>query len=56
MDEVAFVYPPSRNNNDAHGRVIYVRAVVDPGGGITHACLSSSSKLMVQVSTVRHHV
>jgi hypothetical protein len=55
MDEVAIACPSGRNN-DAHGRAIYVGVVVDPSGGTTHACLSSSSKLMVQVSVVRHHL
>jgi hypothetical protein len=40
MDEVAVACPPACNNNDAHGRAIYVGAVVDPGGGTTYACSS----------------
>jgi hypothetical protein len=62
MDEVVVTCPPGRKNNDAHGWAIYIRAVVDPGGGTTHVCSSSSSKLMVRVSasattsrTLRHH-
>jgi hypothetical protein len=47
MDEVAVACPPGRNNNDARGRAIYVGAVTDLGGGTTHACSSSSSKLMI---------
>jgi hypothetical protein len=47
IDEVAVACPPSRNNNDVHGRAIYIGVIVDPGGGTTHACLSSSCKLMV---------
>jgi hypothetical protein len=56
MDEVAIACPPGRNNNEARGRVIYVGVVADASGGTTHACSSSSSKLMVQVSAVRHHL
>jgi hypothetical protein len=40
MDEVAVACPPACNNNDARGQAIYVRAVVDPGGGTTYACSS----------------
>jgi hypothetical protein len=40
MDEVAVACPPACNNNDARGRVIYVEAVADPGGGITYVCSS----------------
>jgi hypothetical protein len=40
MDEVAVACPPACNNNDARGRVIYVGAVADPGGGITYVCSS----------------
>jgi hypothetical protein len=40
MDEVAVVCPPACNNSDAHGRAIYVGAIVDPGGGTTYACSS----------------
>jgi hypothetical protein len=54
MDEVVVACPPGHNNNDAHGRAIYVGVIADPGGGTTHACSSSSSKLMIQVSAVRH--
>jgi hypothetical protein len=54
IDEVVVACPPGHNNNDAHGWAIYVGAVADPGGGTTHACSSSSSKLMIRVSTVRH--
>jgi hypothetical protein len=55
MNEVAVAYPSGRNNNDAHGQAIYVRAVANPGGDTTHACSSSSSKLMVRISAVHHH-
>jgi hypothetical protein len=40
MDEVAVACPPACNNSDARGRVIYVGAVVDLGGGTTYACSS----------------
>jgi hypothetical protein len=56
MDEVVVACPPGHNNNDAHGQAIYVRAVTDPGGGTTHACSSSSSKLIVRDSAIRHHL
>jgi hypothetical protein len=56
MDKVALPCPPGPNNNDARGQVIYIGAIADPGGGTTHACSSSSSKLMVQVSDIRHHL
>jgi hypothetical protein len=52
MGEVAIACPLDHNNNDAPGQAIYVRVVTDPDGGPTHACSSSSSKLMVQVSIV----
>jgi hypothetical protein len=55
MNEVAVAYPSGRNNNDAHGQAIYVRAVANPGGDTTHACSSSSSKLIVRISAVHHH-
>jgi hypothetical protein len=54
IDEVAIACPPGRNNNDARGRTIYVGVVADPSSGTTHACSSSSSKLMIQVSAVHH--
>jgi hypothetical protein len=56
MDKVVVACPPGCNNNDAHGRAIYVRVIADPGGGTTYAYSSSSSKLMVRVSAVRHHL
>jgi hypothetical protein len=37
MDEVAVVCPPSCNNSDARGQVIYVGAIADPGDGSTYA-------------------
>jgi hypothetical protein len=40
MDEVAVACPPACNNNDAHGRAIYVGAVADLGGGTTYTCSS----------------
>jgi hypothetical protein len=40
MDEVAVACPPASNNNGTRGRVIYVGAVADPGGGTTYACSS----------------
>jgi hypothetical protein len=40
MDEVVVACPPACNNSDAHGRAIYVGAVVDPSGGTTYACSS----------------
>jgi hypothetical protein len=48
------ICPPGHNNNDARGRAIYVEAVADSGGDITHACSSLSSKLMVWVIAIRH--
>jgi hypothetical protein len=56
MDEVVVACPLGRNNNDTRGRAIYVGAITDPGGGTTCACSSSSSKLMVRVSAIRHHL
>jgi hypothetical protein len=56
MDKVAIACPPGHNNNDAHDQAIYIGAITDPGGGTTHACSSSSSKLMVRVSAIRHHL
>jgi hypothetical protein len=47
MDKVVVACPPGRNNNDAHGRVIYIGVITDLGGGTTHAYSSSSSKLMI---------
>jgi hypothetical protein len=47
MDEVAVVYPPGHNNNDACSRTIYVGVVADLDGDTTHACSSLLSKLMV---------
>jgi hypothetical protein len=41
---------------DAITITLMVRAVVDPGGGTTHAYSSLSSKLMVWVSAIRHHL
>jgi hypothetical protein len=55
MDEVAVACPSDRNN-DAGGRAIYVGAITNLGSGTTHACLSSSSKLMARVSAVRHYL
>jgi hypothetical protein len=61
MDEAAVACPLGRNNcplghnnNDAHCQAIYVEAVADSGGGTTHACSSSSNKLMIRVSIVCH--
>jgi hypothetical protein len=56
MDEVVVACPLAHNNNDCCSWAIYVRAIVDPGGDATQACSSSSNKLMVQVSTVCHHL
>jgi hypothetical protein len=56
MDEVVVACPPNCNNNDSRGRAIYDGVIVDPGGGTTHASSSFSSKLMVRVSTVCHHL
>jgi hypothetical protein len=56
MDEVAIACPSCRNNNDARGRAIYVEVIADLGGGTTHACSSSSSKLMIRVSIVCHNL
>jgi hypothetical protein len=56
MDEVVVACPPGRNNNNARGRVIYVGAVTNLGGGTTHACSSSSNKLMIRVNTVHHDI
>jgi hypothetical protein len=50
MDEVVVVCPLDHNNNDAHGRAIYIGATANPGGGTTHAYSSSSSKVMVRVN------
>jgi hypothetical protein len=38
MDEVAVVCPLGRNNNNARGQAIYIKAIANPGGGTTHAC------------------
>jgi hypothetical protein len=56
MGKVAIACPLGCNNDDAHGRAIYVKTIADPGGGTTYVCSSSSSKLMVRVSVVRHHL
>jgi hypothetical protein len=56
MDEVAVVCPLGGNNNDTRGWAIYVGAVTDAGGGTTYPCSSSTSKLMVRVSIVHHHL
>jgi hypothetical protein len=56
MDEVTNACPQARNNNDVRGQAIYVGVVTDPGDGVTHACSSSSSKVMVRVSAIRHHL
>jgi hypothetical protein len=56
MDKIVVACPLGRNNNDARGRAMYDRAITDPGGGTTHVCSSSTSKLMVWVSIVRHHL
>jgi hypothetical protein len=61
MDEVVVGCPTTHNNSNAyrratHGRAIYVEAIANPIGGSTHACSSSSSKLIVQVSVVYHHL
>jgi hypothetical protein len=46
-DEVVVACPLARSNNNSCGRAIYIKAVVDPDGGTTHASSSSSTKLMV---------
>jgi hypothetical protein len=61
MDEVAIGCPTTHNNSNAyhratHGRAIYVGAIADPVGGSTHACSSSSSKLIIQASVICHHL
>jgi hypothetical protein len=56
IDKVVVACPPGYNNSDAHGQAIYVSPVTDPSGDTTHTCSSSSSKLMVRVSVVRHHL
>jgi hypothetical protein len=56
MGEVVALCPPAHNNSDTRSWVIYIGVVIDPGYGTTHACLSSSSKLMVRVSIVYHHL
>jgi hypothetical protein len=38
MDDVVVACPPACNNSDARGRAIYVRVIVDLGGGTTYAC------------------
>jgi hypothetical protein len=54
MDEVVVACPSAHNNNDARSRAIYVRVITNLGGGTTYAYSSLSSKLMVQVSVIRH--
>jgi hypothetical protein len=55
MDEVVVACTSGRNNN-ARDWAIYVGAIADPGGDTIHACSSLSSKLMVWVSAVCHHL
>jgi hypothetical protein len=56
MDKVVVACPSAHNNSGTRGRSIYVGVITDPGGGVNHACSSSSSKLMVRFSAVCHHL
>jgi hypothetical protein len=56
IDEVTVACPIGCNNNNARGWVIYVRVVTYPGGGTTHACASSWSKLTVRINVIHHHL
>jgi hypothetical protein len=56
MGEVVALCPPAHNNSGTRSWVIYVGVVNDPSNGTTHACFSSSSKLMVRVSIICHHL